>query len=630
MKDKAKKDILKNSGKKNMYVALILVASLGFLVYANALNGKFIWDDRYLIEENIYVKNPAAISMLFKKDIGAGAGLKSASYRPLQMLTYMAEYSLWGTDVRGYHLTNIMLHILAALCLYWMASVLFGNGAIALLAGLFFVAHPVHTEAVSYISGRADPLAAVFMLLAFIFYVKSLDSGKALIYLLMMLSYAAALLSRESSLILPALLLLYHYAFSRKIKAGNFLLVLTPAFLYVLLRSAVVRTALPRAAGESAVFERIPGFFVAIVKYFGLLLLPLNLHMEYGDKIFSFTSAGSLLGMIVCALLLIYALKRRKGNKLILFSIMWFFITLLPASNLYPVGAYMAEHWMYIPSMGGFLLLAGWMEYIYRNKKIKAFWAAFIICLLIFYSFLTVRQNAYWREPVAFYKRTLEYAPASFRVRNDLGITYYKMGKKEEAIEEYKKAIESDPNSAGAYSNLGVAYRDIGKNDEALEAFKKAIEADPALAEGYNNLGVLYDNSGEKDKAIAAYKKAIELDLNPAEAYSNLANILSDRGEHEEAIVFYEKAITADPNFGVTYNNLGNAYKAMGRYEEAIALYKKTLGFMPEHPAVHNNIARAYFLNKEYALAVEHYDKALRLGHEAESDFLEQLKPYRK
>ena len=575
---------------------IILIAVLGFLIYANSVEGKFIWDDRYLIKENIYIKNPADLPKLLTKNIGMGAGLKSASYRPLQMLTYAANYRLHGLDTRGYHFTNILFHILAALALYYFLSAIFNNRNLSLIAALLFVSHPIHTEAVSYISGRADPMALFFMLLAF--------TGPIFFYVL-------ALFSRESALIFPFLLFLYYYAFGKKIERRRFFSVVAVSCVYVALRMFIIKTNLPSDTCDTTFFERLPGFFVAITEYFRLLLWPFELHMEYGDRIFGMAEPKALLGAAITIFLLGCAFRKRRENKVLFFSVSWFFITLLPSSNLYPINAYLAEHWMYVPSIGFFLLLANGILSSPRKRGSKLWIPAFAGMTIIFYSSLTIMQNNYWKEPIAFYNKTLEYAPDSFRVHNDLGIEYYEMGEKEKAARAYERAIELDPKPARAHNNLGVVYKNLGKIDKALGSFEKAVALDPGLAEAYNNLGVAYDEKGKKEKAIEAYKKAIELDPNPAEAYSNLGNIYSSRRQYKEAIRCYEKALTANPHYGNTYNNLANAYKDTGNYNKAIELYKKALelGARPLS-AVHGNLAHAYLLNNQHDLAREHYDKA--------------------
>jgi tetratricopeptide (TPR) repeat protein len=575
-----------------------LIIFLGLAVYANSLNGEFLWDDLHLIKENIYIKDWSNIADIFTKDTRGVSGGRTYYHRPIQMLTYMVDYSLWGSNVKGYHLTNVLLHILAALGIYWLVNILFNDRALSLITGALFVVHPIHTEAVAYVSGRTDPLAAVFILLCIISYIKHMASKSAGTYVIMLLSYALALLSRESSLILPLLLLLCHYTFfainvpapgeKKGIDHKRLFPILAVTFIYIFLRFTALRSLLPDTSTNTALFQRVPGFFVAIVDYLRLLFLPFNLHMEYGNKLFSIFDPKAILSVSILSLLLFYVFKKRSSNSLAFFSICWFFIALLPVSNIYPVGAYMAEHWLYLPSIGFFLLLAKGLlllrngairrdaNFPHRGKFARGFFSLFFadahtsqknhgrskkharltapflnyytafsifIILLTFYSCLTVRQNRYWREPVAFYKRTLSYAPDSWKTYSNLGMVYSSMDNNREAVRMFEKAIEANPNNAEAYYSLGYIYYNIGKMQEAISQFKKAIEIAPGHVRAYNSLGVVHASINAGEEAIVLFKKALEIDADYAPAHRNLAKAYYNKGEYNLAAKHCYEAI---------------------------------------------------------------------------------------
>ena len=354
--------------------SVILIIILGFAVYSNSILGQFIWDDNYLVKDNVYIRNWSHINKIFTRSTAAGAGGKeSISYRPLQVFTFLIDHSLWGLDVKGYHLTNIILHILVALSIFWLVNILYGDRLLCLLTSILFLVHPIHTEAIAYISGRADPLGLLFMLLCFILYIKNYSLENTGLYILILLSYALALLSRESSLILPGLLLLYHYIFRKKIKVKGVLSIASISLIYIVLRLTVLSFKLPHLYASTTILDRIPGLFVALADYTRLLFLPFNLHMEYGNRLFHLADPKAITGLLVFFLLLIYAFKRRHTDKLVSFSIFWFFVALLPSANLYPINAYMAEHWLYAPSIGFFLLLANGLSYMQRAKHLKIF-----------------------------------------------------------------------------------------------------------------------------------------------------------------------------------------------------------------------------------------------------------------
>ncbi|MGD9015715.1 MAG: tetratricopeptide repeat protein, partial [Candidatus Omnitrophota bacterium] len=594
--------------------SIILIITCGFLVYANSLSGEFIRDDNALIRDNPYIRSTQGVLKYFRNNIAMGSGQQWNSYRPLQMVTYYLDYYLWKLNAKGYRLTNIFLHILVALSIYWLITILFRDQLLSLLCSIFFVIHPIHTQAISYISGRADSLALLFMLLCFIFYIRYLRTKNVILYVLIVLTYVLALFSRENSLILPALLLLYHFTFKKKLKSKAYPSILLVSFIYILLRLTVLRSLLFNISYSTTLLERVPGFFVAITNYTRLMLFPFNLHAGYGRGVFSLSEPRAILGMVISFCLLTYAFRKRNTNNLVFFAIYWFFIGLLPQSNLYPINAYMAEHWLYLPSIGFFLILAKGISYLYKTKQFKIIALVFIIILSGFYAYLTTRQNRYyWREPIAFYKRNLEYAPNNFMEYNNLGLAYYQIGKIPEAITAYKQAIEIKPDFVQAYNNLASAYEDIGKREEAIALLKQAIEIMPEFVKAYYNLGAIYSAHGKNQEAIAAYKQAIKIKPDFAEAYYNLGLIYYAINKNEEAIDAYKQAIKADPRYAEAYNNLGLAYHNIGRNQAAIDSLKKAIKINSNYAQAYNNLGAICSAHGQNQEAITAYKQAIKI-----------------
>ena len=585
----------KLSGKFKSAIFIILIIILGFTIYFNSLGGDFIWDDFNLIKGNIYIRNWSGLSQVFTKSICAGIGESSTFYRPLQMATYIADYALWKLDPRGYHLTNILLHLLAALALYWFVKALFNNGILALFSSLLFISHPVQVEAVAYISGRADLLVTIFILISFLSYLKFLQTKKIAAWMMMFCSFIFALLSKENALIFPALLLIYHYAFQKELKIKQFLPLVGVSGIYIGLRLIFMNTVFYDTPVETTFIQRLPGFFAALTDYSRILFLPFNLHMEYGGRLFSFLAPKVILGFCIILFLLVCVLRSRNSNRLVFFSLFWFVIALLPFSNFYPINSYMAEHWLYLPAIGFFIILGNLFTSLYAKENSRFMALGLLICLLSAWSYLTIKQNAYWRSELSFYKRTLEYAPRSGRIYYNLGNLFCDAKDEPQGIQMYLKAIQIDPRYAEAYINLGRAYISLGKNEEGIKYCQIALGIDHNLSKAYYNLGNAYYNLKQKDKSIEMLEKSTK--LNP---------------------VYIE-----------AYNNLALEYAETGNIDQALRLWNKCVKLKPDFTLAHFNLSVFYFKRKEYDLAIRHCDRVMALGGQVEARFLEELKPFR-
>ncbi|MBI3008645.1 MAG: hypothetical protein HYY56_03920, partial [Candidatus Omnitrophica bacterium] len=342
---------------KGHFIRLLLIIFAGGIVYANSLNNQFVWDDEMLIVNNHDIRDfhwtgkVFTTSLFHEKD-------ERVSYRPLQTLTYILDYSIWELNPAGYHLTNLLLHIITACLAYALIMCIFGNIHAALLTGIFFVLHPIQTEAVTYVSGRADLLAAIFILSSLLLCVKLKEfKGWKAILLFSLLAITSFLgsLSRESALILPLLVILLHSEF----KPLRILMVLACTSLaYLFLRYSVLGFIIP-ASDAPDMLTRLLAFIQVLPKYIVLLLYPQSLHMERHPSLsHSLLEPYAVLAVIFFIIYIICLMWAYKRSREIFFGLSWIFISLIPHSGIVPVNAFMAEHWLYLPSLGFFFLLS--------------------------------------------------------------------------------------------------------------------------------------------------------------------------------------------------------------------------------------------------------------------------------
>ena len=194
------------------------------------------------------------------------------------------------------------------------------------------------------------------------------------------------------------------------------------------------------------------------------------------------------------------------------FSVYWFFIALLPVSNIYPISdSYMAERWLYLPSLGLIILLGAKLKALLERKNLKPYVISLCVFVILFFSCLTIKQNEYWKEPVAFYKKTLEYNPENWKMYNQLALQYSKLGNIPAAEDAYNKALKIKPYEINIYYNLLLLYKDAGEYEKAAVVYLKTEQLKKKLFLKYVELGDKCSGLGKNKEAAAAYTKALEL-----------------------------------------------------------------------------------------------------------------------
>lgn len=503
---------------KVLIYSLIIIAAT-FLAYFNSFNNQMLWDDENNIQRNTYIHDWSHLKDIFTKNAIEGARKGSNYYRPLLSITYAIDYLLWRLNPVGYHISNTIFHAICALLIFFLAKGALSPGT-AFLTGLFFAVHPIHTEAVTYISGRADPLSATFLFLALFLFVRHRKTRPRFFYALSILSFLAAILSKESSSIFPLLLLVYLYFFDeiKKVDAKR----LAPFFIisgiYLVLRLTVldfsdtVPENLPQPFYYLPFYVRLCTFLKTIPVYLGLLSWPIGLHMERSVELASsifewqvFLGASLVIGLFVTGILI------RKRSKLLLFAIIWFTVAIFPNSNLIPINDLIYEHWLYIPSVGFFMILSSIITSAALRKRFII--SLFLICaLFIFYFARTMLRNRDWRDPITLYLKTIPHKPDSARLYNNLAMAYSDRGKIDEAIVQYKKAIAVGDYYPQTHYNLANAYLEKGDFVMAMKELKRSLEIDEDFIYTHEKLATIYYQQGKFSLAAREAKKVLELE----------------------------------------------------------------------------------------------------------------------
>jgi len=519
------------------YLPQIILVLLTFVVYLNALPGKFVWDDEDNIYKNVYVRNVCRWPESLDKNFIAGAGKTSNYYRPLSLLSFGIDWAIWGNEPSGFHLTNIGLHAGATILLYLFMLHLLKDTSTSFLTAGFFAVHPLQTEAVTYISGRGDPLFALLMFGACILYLRSKNYDlHDRNYLYSILLFIAALLTKEVAIIaLPLLALIewFRQKYRPKVLAILALKRLWPygviAGIYILLRLTVLNftnTLNFYNAGNiyaDSLLIRLYTFTSVLLIYLKLLLYPHPLYME--RSVVLVTRFFSVPVLLVLTGILVYLgiwYRYFRKNKLPLFALGWFFISLAPTSGIIPINGIIYEHFLYTALIGPFLLIAKIFSYFYHRYPDKK---KLVIGTLALWWFVlgvrTIVRNQDWRTPITFYNQLLRHSESA-RVHNNLAMAYAEQQKYQQALTHYQRALELSEAYPQVYHNLGRTWAALGKPKEASASFRRAIDSAPGFQPAYLELIQLYIQYRQFDsaeKTVRQMERALKINSGVTEKY---------------------------------------------------------------------------------------------------------------
>ncbi len=582
---------IQNSQWRGNLPAFAVIVFVGALLYGHTLNVPWYLDDlRAIVENRTIHQLSEAVADLF-----SGRGLTN--------LTFALNYRFGGTDVFGYHLVNITIHLVTACLVFLLFKRVFRERLLLAVGGaLVFVAHPLQTQAVTYIVQRMTSLAALFFFLAVYLYVRARESSDEnstlhwLFYGGALFCGALAVLTKQNTAVLPVALILFDRYFllqERRITWKKLLLYSAPFALVpvaVAIRSLVVPLLteggishiggmpdLVHLRNLSPVNYLVTEFSVIWV-YLRLLFIPYGQALDYDlpivATIWQWKNAlafAGILGLLATAAFL------RKRMPYISFGILWFFLGLAVESTIIPLDP-VFEHRLYIPMFGfAMVIMAAVGRLNQRHAMIS------LVLLLAVLSALTWQRNALWNDPVAFHTDNLRKAPRSERVHLDLANVYRKQGNLEEAQRLYERALQINPGYVLIHINLSMVYAAQGQHQKAADLLLEGIRISPYRFKLYNNLGAIYNYMGRHKDAALYLKKGAELEPYNAMVHFNLASAYYRLGLIDQAVYHYQRSIELEPNDPEKYFNLGLALHRKGNLNKALQAFQTAGQINPGH-----------------------------------------------
>jgi len=556
----------------NIFVAL---AAIIFLIYANGLNTPFQSDDERHIYGTPQITN-----------VDHYTNLSHIRNRHLSGLSFALSYQ-WGQENPfGYHLFNILIHISSTFLVFFIARLTIAKGTpwgedaalkIALITALLFGLHPIQTETVTYISGRPGGLAGLFYFLSLLLFILASLKGSSVLrfvfYLLSLTSLFLAILSKESAITLPVMIIIYDLCFMQGSSWSSFRSRLGFYLCFPALAGATFFFA-PNMLRFMDTLD-FSGFIKIINIAFGLVqldllkhplklfLFPVNLTFEYDFP--TQVSWASLLVSIAIVLLCIFLAVKKfyVKSSVLTFCVLWFPLTIAPTNSFMPRTHLFSERNMYIPSFGLCLFVAVLLYLIAfksKTKKRGVIWATLLIIFICTaFSAMVVKRNRVYASPSILWADTFKKSPNKLSIGKTLSIHYLMEEDYASALTPLKALLQINPHLYDVHQNLGIAYKSLGNFPEAEKHFKEAIRIKPMdpsshfnLASLYGNLGHFVQASREFDRADALYKTTG--DYPPRQFFSDKARAHNQAGieliqlkKIEPAIVQFEKSVQQNP-----------------------------------------------------------------------------------
>lgn len=567
-------------------VHILIVALVGLLAYSNTFHVPFVFDDEYSIVRNHAIRDWSSFF--------SNTGLAFNPRRLVGYLTFALNYRLGGLSVTGYHVFNLCVHITTSLLLYGLVVLTFAAPrlrrstlavhapSLALFAALLFVAHPVQTQAVTYIVQRLASLATMFFVLALVLYAQGRlwheqgrNAGKWLLFAGALGSVALAMKTKEIAFTLPIIIALYEFLFFT-MTARKKLLLLAPVFLMLFIIPVSI-VAAGRPVGElisdvteiTRVDTAIPRIdylltqFRVMVTYLRLLVLPVNQNLDYDYHVYSsFLTPAVLLSFLLLAAILFTAVYlilrvRRGGDPALLavsFGILWFFVTLSVESSIIPIADVIFEHRLYLPSVGAFVAASVAAGLFLRRKSARMVVSLAGAAILLLASG-TFARNMIWRDELTLWSDAARKSPHKGRPRYNVAFLLHRDGKFPEAFREAQNAVRLDPGRAESHNLYGTLLTARGAHEKGASEFREALKIDPGYAPAHNNLGDYYSSAGMKEQALEAYMTSLKIEPTNAETYNKIGVIHAESGMMNDAAVFFESALRLDPeNRAYLYN----------------------------------------------------------------------------
>ena len=561
---------------------IVLIVS-SFMAFSPIEANDFInFDDNGYITENVQVQQGINLQTIK----WALTTTYFSYWHPLTWLSHMLDWRLFGADASRHHLVNLILHIGSVIFLFLFLNKTTNHIWPAAFAAALFSLHPLRVESVAWASERKDVLNLFFTVLCFYAYAFYVNEKKIARYVLCLLIFVLAVMSKPMAVTLPFVLLLLDYwplhrwrkqchentknGFSSAIQ----LIVEKIPFFCVSFAASAAAVWAQSKEGTVASLDyvplmiRVPNAVVAYASYLGKLFWPVNLAVFYPyEPLLPLWKILFSAAVILCITLMFMTYIKTKP----FLFVGWFIYlgTLVPVIGLVQVGSQaMADRYTYLPSVGMAFVLAWGIPSIIESERMrKGVLAPVAVIFLLLMMSLTWQQCHYWKNSVTLFSHALSVTQNNALANNQLGLAFYEQGRDNEALYHFDQTIRLQPDQDSAYNNRGAIYLKYGRTEQALQDFNKTLAVNPHYVKAYNNRANLYIQKRQYRLAMEDFNKAIRLQPDYVLAYFNRGLLSARLGDYQNAVHDFDRVTMLNPNHVYAYHNRASLYFNMGNVQ---------------------------------------------------------------
>jgi tetratricopeptide (TPR) repeat protein len=587
-----------NSNKNWSFLICLTLILITFAIYYQSHSFEFInYDDPAYVYQNPNIQ--AGITLKAVK--WAFTTNHTGYWHPLTWLSLMLDYQLFKNWAGGYHIVNVLFHIINTLLLFYVLMRMTGAVWPSAFVAALFALHPLHVESVAWVAERKDVLSTFLWLLTIWAYIRFVSQPKITRYLPVILFLALGLMAKPMLVSLPFVLLLLDYwpleRLGTRRSLSRLLIEKIPLFAMVL-ASCIATFIAQKRGGVAHTLENcsIPVRFanasISYMQYIIKMIWPTHLAVFYPHPGQSVSAPIAVISAIFLLIVTVLVIRFAGNRKYLVTGWFWYLGTLVPVIGLVQVGVQaMADRYTYMTLTGLFIIIAWGMPELlakWRYKKIALSGSAMLIVSVL--AVYTYFQLGYWRNSLTLFQHALDVTGDNYTMHISMSESLCEQGRLDEAIYHCSEAVRIKPEGFMAHIWLGYILRNAGRLDEASEEYQKCLQIRPDDPNTLNILGIIVGRLGRFDEAVKYLTQSLRIDPNSADTHTNMGFALSCQGKLDEAAAHLTEALRLDPNSALTHYHLGRILAQKGKIDQAIAHFKQAVQIDPNDTNARNSL----------------------------------------